>query len=257
MLRLPLLLGSFSFIAALPLFVGRAPAEVEPTVELRRVLAGEGASVPSPEQLRESWSADPARAADDEARLDAGTVDLVASVQGGEWAHVELLAALQDPAFVGDERLACAELYATDVQTACSYRLEMLIDRRDEGYGEIMTARAMIHERHLTDDELTDEGCDDFAMCLAGIRVGQSVPIPQTESDTLAVSQELYSPWADPRLFDPEYVKELTTLYRQRVDSYGSEPTFESPMQRVNYQFAANLIPYLRDRAARLQEAEG
>lgn len=252
--RLPLILGSLSFVATLPIFVGQTPVEVDSSVELRRALAGGGSEAPPPELLRDSWSQDPSAAADNEARLDDGAVDLVDSVQRGEWDHVELLSALQDPAFVSEQRLACADRYATEIETACSYRLEMLVERRDPSQGQIVHSRVRIHDHHLIDGEPSDPACGDFAMCIAGARLGQTVPMTNDDEPWLAAAQELYSPWADPRLFDAAYVRDLRRLYQGRVADHGDAPTFETPMQHVKYQFAANLVPYLDAQAARLEE---
>lgn len=251
------MVGVASFVLIGPFVIGERPLEQSRSVELRRVLsAGGSASVPPPEILRESWSTDPTHSVEWDRELNHGTIDLVGAIQRGEWEYVNTLADLQNPAFVSEGRLGCGDRYAGAIETACSYRMEMILQRVDEAKGELVYTRVVPHARHLIDNEPSDPHCHDFVMCLAGVRLGERISIPPGEQQ-LEFSQELYSPWADPRLFDPSFVKRLAEEYQEHVESYGESPNFATPMDAVEYRFFVNIVPYLRRLADKLGGGEG
>jgi hypothetical protein len=158
---------------------------------------------------------------------------------------------LQDPAFVSAPRLTCAKLYAEDVQGACSYRMEMVVEREDENSGKIVYVRSIEHDFHV-DGTREDPGCSDYIQCLAGIRLGKTIAMPQAE-DRAAVAQELFSPWVDKRLYNPQFARELAADYRRQVIGLGENPHFKTPSDKAKYLLAVDLAQYLQGFADRLE----
>ncbi|MCX4243704.1 hypothetical protein [Paraliomyxa miuraensis] len=256
-MRGPLLLGLVAFAIGCWLLVGESPARTERASELRARLAGTAAGAPEPEELREIWSIEPARAHEHEALLDTDAVSIIDAVTDGNWAYVELLADLEDLSFVSDERLECADRYAAEIEGACSYRVEMVLDRVDERRGRIVHVRTVLREHSVLDpEERSDAHCPDYVMCIGGIRLGQTVRIPEGP-DRLAIGQELYSPWVAASLFDVDRVERLKATLERDVVKRGDPPHFESALDAANYWHAVNLARYLEVHRQRLLAERG
>lgn len=241
--------GIVAYLIGLALFVGREDLSVTHASELRaRIREPAAESLHAPEQLE---GVDLAYANN---YLDAGTVDIAATMNQGERAYLNTLVDLLDPAFVSERRLDCADKYAGEIRGACSYRIEMLVRRKEESQGRITHARTFLHEVG-SGGIPSDSECSPYVKCLAEIRLGESVRIPDNGEPRLGLALELQSSWATPDLFDLEYTIRLRESWQQNIDFHGPDPSFETPAKEFNYEFTRRLVPYLGLHIKRLKRA--
>jgi hypothetical protein len=241
--------GAVAYLCGLAMFVGRGALSVMHASELRAKV-----SEPAEERARvgEQFEAVALAYAND--YLDAGTVDILASVNSGAREYLNTMVDLIDPAFVSEQRLGCADEHAREIRVVCEYHIEMLIKRKDESRGKIAYARAFMREdepRGVSADNV----CWPYVECLAKIRVGELIRIPDNGEPRLALSQGLQSSWVTPDLFDPEFAERLREEWRRSVEFHGPAPTFEEPKDELSYEFKRRLVPYLDVHIERLRRA--
>lgn len=241
--------GTLAYLLGLALFVGRDDLTVTHASELRARIRDPAVTSPQAREQDEPGGIELAYA---NRHLDAGTVDVAAALSPDDRTYLDTLVDLLDPAFVSERRLGCADEYAGKIRGTCSYRIEMLVRREDDAQGKISHARAILHEVGVGGVP-SDSECALFVDCLARIRVGELVRIPDNGEEQLALAQELQSSWATPELFDLEFVVRLRESWQQTVDFYGSNPSFDAPAQEVNYEFIRRLVPYLGVHIERLK----
>ncbi len=130
----------------------------------------------------------------------------------------------------------------------------MLIEREDESSGRITYARAFVDEEGAGGIK-SDRECKPYVMCLAEIKVGELIRIPDNGERRLALALELQLSWATPDLFDVEYAERLRAIWRKSVEFDGPSPSFEEPADEVSYEFRKRLVPYLGLHIKRLKRA--
>ena len=108
-------------------------------------------------------------------------------VNEGDLEWVETVVELESLFFEVDDRLACAARYAEDVQSGCSVRYDLGIERQSKTEGRVVYSRGT----SFMDDESAAEqaACELFLKCMAHSKLGGIVPIPEADWSEIVVYQ--------------------------------------------------------------------
>lgn len=155
---------------------------------------------------------------------------------------------LEDLDWVAEKRIECGKRFGMEMESACSYRLEVVVEPTDVGEGTIVYSRAQVYEDEA---EQAERACVEFARCSAGARIGAKLPIPAGTSQPFGVRHNLQSRRPPAEWLDPD------NLEREAADAEESARWNEEYATDVDAEYRvstlSNLARYLRKKAVELR----
>jgi hypothetical protein len=133
----------------------------------------------------------------------------------------------------------------------------MVVNRINEYEGEIVygRARSVPPEEAEIPAERIDEGCRSYIGCLAHIRIGTKLPIPDARWSSVAISQHLQSHWRAPELADVRQLPEIIDAYKigySGLVAARDAGTRTGALAEAKIRKAEQMIRYLRLRCQEL-----
>lgn len=135
-------------------------------------------------------------------------VDAKSAWSSGEVRWSPTVLQLEDPAFTAEKRLECGRKHGGGIKEACDYQIDLVVERLGPDKGRVVHA-----ESRVTGD-VPEEGCPDFAACVAQARSGESLPLPPGDEPLVGVSQKLQSTPLPDFMKDREHLKKLVAHFR-------------------------------------------
>ncbi|MCY1056342.1 hypothetical protein [Nannocystis sp. SCPEA4] len=177
----------------------------------------------------------------------AGLSPLV-EFRAGQRQWLRAAVKLEDLDWVAEKRIECGKRFGMEMENACSYRLEVVVEPTDVGEGTIVYSRAQVHEDEA---EQAERACVEFARCSAGARIGAKLPIPAGTSQPFGIRHNLQSRRPPAEWLDPD------NLEREAADAEESARWNEEYATDVDAEYRvstlSNLARYLRKKAVELR----
>jgi hypothetical protein len=149
-------------------------------------------------------------------------IDPIQAQASGETQWEPTAFALDDLFWLREQRLQCAHDHALPLSVPCTAEYSMLVEPTTRGMGTIVSG--MVTSEPLGQSSERDElACEAYAQCLLVARIGQSIPIPADQSDTVTIRHPVIYDWAAAALFDPAHVGELIVSYEATVAEVPSD----------------------------------
>jgi hypothetical protein len=169
-----------------------------------------------------------------------------ASMKKGDAKWMPTVLALENLSFARDERLECDRALGQEIESNCSFRLHVAVERTGPNRGVVRRADGRPNANEAV--------CEAYAACRADGYLGKEMPLPAGGGDVYGIEQSLVTFPFRQELLDPGKVEADLQVMRQGLEENRATLDLNDPQNVYMIETLSNQIAYKEQWLSTLRE---